>query len=462
MLVGTGGGSGESTDCGETTSIRGMSDGTRGVAVIGSGPAGLAAAWALSGSRPVRLYESRPRPGGRLRTEEVAGARADAVVQLISDAYVETVGLLEAMGLRDRLVEVPGRDAVWRNGRPHGLRYGSVVSMAASGALPTGLKLRLGLRYVPFLERHGATLDLNDPASMAGSPLDSESIAEWGRRELGEDFVELMAYPLLAAYYGVTPEETSAAFFHALARAGQHVTVLGIRGGFGSLSEAMVAALERRGVEVRLDSPVDSVEERVGSVALRVAAEVVEHDAAVVAVPAPAAAALLPGRPWLRAIGTRSTATLVLSLDRRLDTGWFGLSIPRREPPGEVLAAVCVQSEKGTDLGGDGDALVLIPAPAVADSWARAEPGVVMEQAVPALDRVLSGASARIRGARLIRLPDQVTVPAPGLFDRSTGSAADPDSGRIAVAGDYRVGPTVEGAVRSGLAAATRLTPGGG
>lgn len=436
-----------------------MSDGARGVAVVGSGPAGLAAAWALSGSVRVRLYESRSRPGGRLRTEEVDGARGDAVVQLLSDGYAGTVGLLEAMGLRDRLVEVPGRDAVWRGGRPHGLRYGSVVSMVASGALPTGLKLRLGLRYIPFLERHAAELDLNDPARAAGSPLDRESIADWGRRELGDDFVELMAYPLLAAYYGVTPEETSAAFFHGLARAGQHVSVLGVRGGFGALAESMVVALERRGVDVRLDAAVEAVEERAGGVALRVAGQVVEHDAAVVAVPAPAAGSLLPTRPWLRDVRTRSSATLVVSVDGRMDTGWFGLSIPRREPPGGVLAAVCVQSEKATELGGSGDALVLIPAPSVAESWARAEPGAVVKQAIPALDRVLPGTSDRVRGARLVRLPDQVTVPAPGHFGR-WGHPED-GSGRVILAGDYLAAPTVEGAVRSGLAAAARLSPGG-
>ena len=83
-----------------------------------------------------------------------------------------------------------------------------------TGALPSRLKLKLGLRYVPFLERH-AELTMHDPAAAAA--LDGESIAEWGRRELGDDFVELLVYPLLASHYGVTPEETSAAFFHGLA-----------------------------------------------------------------------------------------------------------------------------------------------------------------------------------------------------------------------------------------------------
>lgn len=429
--------------------------------MIGAGPAGLAAAWQLvSEGRAVRVYEARDRAGGRLRTEEVADSTADAVVQLLSDGSTRTREVLAGMGLSDRLVEVPGRDAVWRGGRPHGLRYGSATSMAASGALPTGLKLRLGLRYLPFLERHAAALDLGAPVLAAEAGLDGESIGSWGRRELGEDFVELMAYPLLASYYGVTPEETSAAFFHALARAGLHVSILGVRGGVGPLAEAMGRALTARGVELRLGAFVDGLEAGPSGVRLRVVGEAVDHDAAVVAVPAPAAARLVPEAAWLTDVTTRSTATLVLSVDGSLDTGWFGLMIPRREPPGDVLAAVCVQSAKQTGLGADGgvESVVVIPAPAVGAEWAEAAPAAVLDTALPRLEQLLPGIADRVRGSRLVRLVDEVFVPAPGHFDRLRSLGRAPIPSRVALAGDYLVAPTVEGAVRSGLAAARRLS----
>ena len=160
----------------------------------------MAAAWELAaGGASVEVYEARPVAGGRMRTEGVGGVKADAVIQLLSDGYTVTRALLDDLGLSERLVAVPGRDAVWRGGRAHALRYGSVGSMVASGAIPAGLKMRLGLRYLPFLERHRDVLDLNDPGRAAEAGLDGESIADWGRRELGEAFVELMAYPLLAA-----------------------------------------------------------------------------------------------------------------------------------------------------------------------------------------------------------------------------------------------------------------------
>jgi protoporphyrinogen/coproporphyrinogen III oxidase len=146
-----------------------MEDRRDRVAVVGGGPSGLAAAWRLAESgRSVRLYEATERVGGRLRTEVVAGRGADVGVQLVSRSYTATIGLLESMGLADRLVDSSGRDALWRDGRTHALRYGSVMSMVASGALPGRLKVRMGVQYVPFLERHRGSLDLNAPVLAGG------------------------------------------------------------------------------------------------------------------------------------------------------------------------------------------------------------------------------------------------------------------------------------------------------
>jgi oxygen-dependent protoporphyrinogen oxidase len=270
-----------------------------------------------------------------------------------------------------------------------------------------------------------------------------------------------MVYPLLAAYYGVTPEDTSAVVFHALARAGLHVSVLGVRGGFGGLADAMVQALESRGVEIRLGTPVHGLETAAGGVALQLEGGRAEHAGAVVAVPAAAAAGLLPGVPWLGEISTRSTAHLVLAIDRPLDTGWFGLSIPRREPPGGELAAVCVQSEKGTGLGGAGDALVVIPAPAVAETWARLPEDDIMDRAMPAVEQVLPGVGRRVREAAVLRLDDQVFVPAPGHFGRLRDWDGRGLPAGVVVAGEYLEAPTVEGAIRSGLAAAGAFSPAG-
>jgi protoporphyrinogen/coproporphyrinogen III oxidase len=431
---------------------------------VGAGPAGLAAAWWLTArGHQVRVYEGRE-VGGRLRTERLGGSGADVVVQLLSEAYTEVLELAGSVGAGSLLVPVPGRDALWRGGRAHPLRYGSVASMASSGALPGRLKLRLGVKYLPFLERHSEVLDLNDPSRAAAAGLDGESIAAWGRRELGDDFVELMAYPLLAAYYGITPEETGAGVFHALARAGTRVKLLGIRGGVGALGDAVARWLRDRGTAIREGSRVEAVEASSSGVRLRLAAGDVEHDGVVLAVPAREAARLVPSVEWLSTIRSRSTATLVLATDRPVRPGWFGLSIPRGELTGGDVAAVCVQEEKETGVNGDGSsgALVVVPTPEAGERWAGAEAGGVLESALPMVETVLPGIGARIVEARLIRLPEATFVPAPGHFDQVRRLESIPLPPGVALAGDYLVAPTVEGAVRSGVRAARRVMGGAG
>ncbi|MBW3553238.1 MAG: FAD-dependent oxidoreductase [Gemmatimonadetes bacterium] len=434
-----------------------------GVGVVGAGPAGLAAAWRLrAAGHRVTVYEAGPAPGGRLRTEEVGDTAADVAVQLLSDGYDRLLEMAADLDAASLLVRVPGRDALWRGDRAHRLRYGSVTGMAASGALPASLKLRMGLRYVPFLERNAAALDLNDPGRAAAAGLDAESIAEWGRRELGDDFVELLVYPLLAAYYGVTPEETSAGFFHALARAGMRVNVLGAWGGARALAERLAAGLRTRGVTFRTAHAIARLDARPAGVTVEAAGGSAGHDAVVVAVPAGEAARLLPGFEWLEGVRARPTAALVLATTTDVRTGWFGLSIPRTELKDTRLATICVQAEKETGVTRPGrGALVLIPTPAEAPSWVAGEPRDVLARALPDLDRVLPGVRERVTEARLVRFPAGGFVPYPGYLSRiaAFGAASSALPERVALAGDYLVAPTVEGAVRAGIAAADRLSP---
>ncbi len=426
--------------------------------MIGAGPAGLAAAWRLAGrGRGVRVYDVRE-PGGRLRTERVAGRAADAVVQLLSNHHTQVLDLVESVGATDLLVRLPGQDAVWRKGRANTLRYGSMRSMATSGALPRGLKLRLALKYVPFLERHASALDLNAPWLAGQAGLDDETIAQWGRRELGDDFVEYMAYPLLAAYYGVTPEEVGAGVFHCLARAGLRVQLLGVRGGLAALAGAVGEWLDSRGVVVVSGAPVDGLEPSGTGVRVRVAGGYADHEAVVVAVPAADAARLVPGAPWLSRVPCRSTATLVLATEGPVGKGWFGLSIPRRDPLGGQVASVYVQEEKRVD--GVGPAVVVVPSPAAAERWSEGDPGAALEAALPVLDVVLPETRGRVVEARLVRLRQSLFVPGPGHFERMERARAAEVPPGVALAGDYLVAPTVEGAVRSGIQAADRLMAG--
>jgi oxygen-dependent protoporphyrinogen oxidase len=185
----------------------------------------------------------------------------------------------------------------------------------------------------------------------------------------------------------------------------------------------------------------------------------IEHhyDGVVVATPPAAAAGLVAEartREWLAGVRTRPAVSLVLWTARRVRSPSFGYSFPRREPPGDVVAAACVQSRK-LDFGDDPrDAVVVFPAPALLEEGPSDEDLAAL---VPqALERALPGLPKVLEGVEVHRHDGGYRLFPPGYI-RRLASEPPPDPGAMVLAGDYLVAPTVEGAVRSGLRAAERL-----
>jgi protoporphyrinogen/coproporphyrinogen III oxidase len=431
--------------------------------VVGGGLSGLTAARTLQrrGAKVVVL-EQADRVGGRATTDALAGFSVDAGAQLFGSTFTRFLSLVREIGWEDRLVRTAGRDAIWRDGRAHEVVYGSVASMVASGGLPMRTKMRLASRYLPFLSRHRDALDQHAPERAAAAGLDDESIEVWGRREIDEAFVESLAYPQLGAYYGSEVGETSAGFYHILAGQGTDMALHAVRGGVGGVMERLAERLVRGGGEVRTGAEVRQVGIAEGDV--RVGGEwgEEEFDGVVAAAPAPRTRAMLDGevgalREWLAAVRYRPALSMALLADRPVGVRYFGLSFPRGAT--RFVVAAAVQENKDADLVPPGKGLlVAFATPAAAPALLDLDSRSVLDRMLPEIARALPGFEPAITQAKVYRWADGMPVFFPGYLRHLGAFRADPpEAQRIAIAGDYLYGPSVEGAVSAGLAAAERL-----
>ena len=278
--------------------------------MVGAGIAGLAAAWELrerSLQTEVVVLEAADRVGGKLRLAEVAGTTVDVGAESILFRRPEGVDLARAAGLADDLVHPATTAAqVWSRGRLAPLPR-SVLGVPADVA---------DLRSSGLLSEEGLARAAEEPDQPASALGDDLSVGALVERRFGPEVVDRLVEPLLGGVYAGHAREISAraaapqvvalldrdssmlrAAAAATAERSGTPVFAGITGGVGRLAQALAAGLDvRLSTTVRALLPEDPTH---GHRRWRlvtgpaVAPQVVEADAVVLALPAPATARLL-------------------------------------------------------------------------------------------------------------------------------------------------------------------------
>ncbi len=298
------------------------------VLVVGGGITGLAAARALAlarvGARVV-LAEAAPRLGGKISTERTDGLLLEHGPDSILATRPAGAALVRELGLGEELTGTLDPRAVYIRHR------GRLVPM------PEGLGLVLPTRFWPFArtslfswpEKVRMAKDVVWPRLL---PADDIAVGTFLRRRLGSAIVDRLAGPLVGGVYGTPIDELSldavvpqlrkaetehrsllragladgAAMRAAAAKRPPGARSMGVfvslRGGMGSLVDALARSLSDCGVDVRLGAPVASLRRapsgvlaRLGSADAAADADAPDEvfDAVILAVPAPSAAALV-------------------------------------------------------------------------------------------------------------------------------------------------------------------------
>jgi oxygen-dependent protoporphyrinogen oxidase len=311
--------------------------------VVGGGITGLAAAWEAvrgSGTRPpaeVLLVEASGRWGGKLHTE----VSDDLLIEHGPDSFVSyrpaALDLAGQVGLENDVIGTSGSRIVYLRSRGR-LR-----------PLPSGMGMVLPTRLGPFVttgilspaDKLRAGLDLVLPRQLRDGS--DTAIGAFLRARLGAGIVRRFADPMVGGIYGASVDELSLdavlpslradeaahrSLMLAALAAGRKARAGGrgpgspfrtLRGGLGSLVDAVAGRLAEAGADLRLDSGVrelrptdrggaeavlsDGTSEPVDAVVL---AGGVTSSAALLAEPAPGAAEALSGVP----LATSTVVTL--------------------------------------------------------------------------------------------------------------------------------------------------------
>lgn len=441
---------------------------TRAV-VIGAGLAGITAALDLADAGyAVTLLESRPRLGGATASFRRGDLEVDTGQHVFLRCCTAYRGLLTRLGVTDQTVlqdrlDVPVLVA-------HGARVRQ-ARLARGAALPPPLHLATALlRYsaLPLRDRIGAVpaalrlgrLDVADPA------VDAQSFGAWlaahGQRPAA---IEALWGLLTVATLNAEPADASLALAATVVRTGLLETAGGadigwsavplgeLHGEAGARALVSVGAQVRTGVRVTAIDPVSSGW-RVRCEPARGDAHDLEADLVVLATPPDTAAALLPAGSGvntdaLGALGEAPIVNIHVVYDRPVidspflavlgsPVQWiFDRSAQSGRPPGTYLAL----------------------SQSAADEWVDRPAAELTAPFIDELSRLLPQASgATVLDAFVTRERAATFRPAPGQ------AALRPRAGTalagLALAGawtDTGWPATMEGAVRSGHAAAAHL-----
>ncbi len=228
---------------------------TQNIAIVGSGFLGMTLALrvAKSGAN-VTLFESASEIGGLASAWEIGDVVWDKHyhVTLASDRYTRKI--VEELGLGD--------DFKWVETKTGFYTDGELVSMSDTMEFlkfpPLGLVSKLRL---------GATIFYASRVK-DWKRLEQISVENWLTKLSGKKTFEKIWKPLLLAKLGEAYKETSAAFIwatiqrmYAARNSGLKKEMFGyVRGGYARVLERFGEALLENGVEIRLNSRIESVE----------------------------------------------------------------------------------------------------------------------------------------------------------------------------------------------------------
>ncbi|MBO9688676.1 MAG: NAD(P)/FAD-dependent oxidoreductase [Mitsuaria chitosanitabida] len=307
------------------------------IAVLGAGPMGLAAAYqlALDGHRPV-VFEADDRIGGMTATMDFEGLDIERYYHFHCTSDRAFLKMLDELGLSDRMRWVATKMGYWYQGRLQA--WGTPFALLAFKGLSLPAKIRAGLHAFLCIKRDD------------WKPLDHLEATGWLRRGVGDEAYEVLWRKLFELkFYDYTDKLSAAWIWSRIRRIGRSrynlfKEKLGyLEGGSSTLLSGMKAAIEARGGEIRLSTPVRQVLIEEGGVrGVRLDGGDEHFDKVVSTVPLPYVSRLIPDLPssvhaQFQALNNIAVVCVIARLRKPVsDKFWLNTNDPDMDIPGVV------------------------------------------------------------------------------------------------------------------------------
>lgn len=303
---------------------------TTGITIIGAGFTGLAAAFELSRRGiPVTVLEAEADIGGLAAAFEVGGHKLDCFYHHWFTNDREVMGLIEELGLSDKVEINPTNTGVYYAN--HFFKLSTPLDLLRFKPLGLTDRLRLGL------------LALRARRVKDWRPLENRTAREWLRDLGGEAVYRVVWEPLLKGKFGPYAEQISAVWFWNKLKLrggsrgkGGEERLAYFSGGFVALAQAMADTIRRCGGRIETGAAVAHIAPSGTQWHATLAnGDVVVSDRVVVTTALPLAAQMI--KTWasptyiaqLERIQYIGNVCLVLELDRPLSqTYWLNVNDP--------------------------------------------------------------------------------------------------------------------------------------
>jgi protoporphyrinogen oxidase len=307
------------------------------IAVLGAGPMGLAVAYqlALDGHTPV-LFEADDRVGGMTATFDFGGLEIERYYHFhcISDhAFLQ---VLNELGIADQMQWTETKMGYWYQGRLQ--PWGNPVALLKFRGLSLMAKFRYGLHAFLSTKRDD------------WRPLDHVEASGWIKRWVGAEAWEVLWRRLFDyKFYDYAHGLSAAWIWSRIRRIGRSRYSLFreklgyLEGGSATLLTALKSAIEAKGGEIRLKSPIEKVVINNGKVAgVQVAGQLETFDKVISTIPLPYVPKLMPDLPaeiMAKFSTTKNIAVVCVIAKLRkavTENFWLNTNDPDMDIPGLV------------------------------------------------------------------------------------------------------------------------------